>query len=119
MPGGQFQDDDSAQHAGNQRGHRNTGNPHAQHKDAERIAHNIGNVHDNGYPHGYLAVADGAEDGRARVVQRQKRVRDCRDGKVDHGCLEHIVRNAAKEQPQHGPAQQQAERHDSRTQDRA
>ena len=77
-------------------------------KDAERIAHNIGNVHDNGYPHGYLAVADGAEDGRARVVQRQKRVRDCRDGKVDHGCLEHIVRNAAKEQPQHGPAQQQA-----------
>ena len=119
MPGGQFQDDDSAQHAGNQRGHRNTGNPHAQHKNAERIAHNIGNVHDNGYPHGYLAVADGAEDGRARVVQRQKRVRDCRDGKVDHGCLEHIVRNAAKEQPQHGPAQQQAERHDSRTQDSA
>ena len=92
---------------------------HLQKAQPITLAHHISNVHDNGYPHGYLAVADGAEDGRARVVQRQKRVRDCRDGKVDHGCLEHIVRNAAKEQPQHGPAQQQAERHDSRTQDRA
>ena len=66
-------------HAGNDAGPGNTVHSHFQAKDADRVAHDVDDVHEHTDLHGNFGVAHTAEEGRARIVQRQKGVAQGRD----------------------------------------
>ena len=105
----QQQNDDGTHGAGNQRRHGNARHTHFQHEHAEGVAAKVDGVDKEGNLHRHGAVAGGAENGSARIVQRQKREGQRRDGKVQQRRLHHVVGNGAEQQPQHRGAGQQAE----------
>ena len=117
--GGQRQNDGRAHRTGDQRGHSDARDAHLQHKDAERVAEKVDGVDNDRDFHRHSAVAGGAEDGRARVVQRQKREGQRRDREVDKAGFHDVIGDRAEEKPQLRRAGQQAERRDADAQQRA
>ena len=116
---GQVKDDDRAQRAGEQRGHRHTGRAHLEHKDAQRVARNVGDVHQQADFHRDGAVARRAEDSRARIVRCQERVGQAGDREIDQRFAHDVVGDGAEEQPQQRFAQQKAERRHADAEQRA
>ena len=92
---------------------------HFQHEHAERVAAEVDTVDDDRDLHRHRAVARGAEDGRTRVVKRQKRKRQRRDRKVSQARLHDLVGDGAKEKPQLRRAGDEAERRHTDAEDRA
>ena len=112
LPVALAQDERRSHHAGHHTGPRNAVHPHFEAEDAHRIAHDIDNVHQKADLHGDLGVADAAEQRRAAVVQRQKRVAQGDDLQILHARVQHVRLDRTVEQPDHGACQHKAHRTD-------
>ena len=103
------QDEHRCHGTGEDTGPGNAVHAHAQHKDADRIAHDVDDVNQDADLHGDFGVAHAAEERRTGIVHGQERVADRRDAQVEHTGLQHIGFDTAIAQPDHGTGQHKAE----------
>ena len=78
-----------------------------QHKDAHVVAHHVDHVGDYRHHHGDARLAHAAEEGGTRVVDRQRRIRECGDAQVGEAGCHDVGLDTAKHQPQQLPREQQ------------
>ena len=103
------QDEHRCHGTGEDAGPGNTVHAHTQHKDADRIAHDVDDVHQDADLHGDFGVTHAAEERRTGIVHGQERVADRRDAQVEHTGLQYVGIDAAIAQPDHGTGQHKAE----------
>ena len=92
---------------------------HFQAEDADRVAHDVDDVHEDADLHGDPGVAHAAEEGRARVVQREEGVAQGGYFKVEDAGVQNVRVDGAVAGADHGPGEEDAERSHHGTQDGA
>ena len=93
----------------NHRRPRDARNAHVQTGDEKQIQRDVHAAGDRKEDHRAAAVAHGAQDGRAEIINQVGRHADEINPKIQRGKLEDILRRA--HQLQHRPAEEKAERH--------
>ena len=104
---------------GNDTGPCNAIDAHFQAEDADRVAHDVDDVHEDADLHGDLGVAHAAEEGRARVVQREEGIAQGGYFKVEDAGVQNVRVDGAVAGADHGPGEEDAERSHHGTQDGA
>ena len=115
LPVALAQDQRRSHHAGHHAGPCYAVHAHFKAEDAHRVAHDVDDVHQKADLHGDLGVADAAEQCRAAVVQRQKRVAEGDDLQILHARVQHVGINRAVEQPDQRAGQHKAYHADHHT----
>ena len=92
---------------------------HLEAEDADRISHDVDDVHQDADLHRDLGVAHAAEKGRARVVQREEGVAQGRYFKVQDTSVQHVRVDGAVAGADHGPGKEDAEHRHHRAQNGA
>ena len=84
------QDQSRCHHAGEDAGPRNTLNAHFQTEDADGVAHDVDDVHQQADLHRDLGVAHAPEQGGTAIVQRQERIAQGNDLQVAHAGVQYV-----------------------------
>ena len=92
---------------------------HFQAEDADRVAHDVDDVHEDADLHGDLGVAHAAEEGRACVVQREEGVAQGGYFKVEDAGVQNVRVDGAVAGADHGSGEKDADRSHHGTQDSA
>ena len=105
--------------AGNDAGPCHAIDAHLEAEDADGIAHDVDDIHQDADLHRDLGVAHAAEKGRARVVQREEGVAQGRYLKVKDTGVQHVRVDGAVAGADHGPGEEDAEHRHHRAQNGA
>ena len=79
--------------------------------DEDGVEADVDDVHQEGGQHGYLAVAHGAEEGSAGIVDGKQRVRDGGEEEIGHGGLHHVILQVAEDQTEDGLPEEKTDGH--------
>ena len=101
---------------GDQGWHSHAVHPPLQHIDAEGIAHYIDDIHHHAGLHGDLAVAGAAENGRAGIIQGNKREGNSGNTKIFQAGFHHVHLDGTEAEPDQLLVKQDAGDHGGNTQ---
>ena len=107
----QDEDEDGGHDAGDQGADTGAQRAHAEAVDKNGVDHHVHQIHDEGVEHGDLAVAHGAEEGGAGVIEGDEGVGQRGGEEVDQGAVHHVRLDVAEEEGEDVLAEDQGQRH--------